>query len=56
LDSNNVPYDEIDVAKDKAARDEMIAKSGSLAVPVIMVDGDVMLGFDEAELKQKLAL
>ena len=56
MDSNNVPYDEIDVAKDKAARDEMIAKSGSLAVPVITVDSDVMLGFDEAELKQKLAL
>jgi glutaredoxin-like YruB-family protein len=56
FDSKGIPYEDIDVAGNKAARDEMIAKSGSLSVPVIEVDGDVILGFHEAELKEKLGL
>jgi len=51
-----MPYQDINVAKDRTARDEMIAKSGSLSVPVIEVDGEVLLGFNEAELREKLAL
>ncbi len=56
LDANNIPYQDLDVAEDKAARDEMINKSGQMSVPVIEINGDLVVGFDEAQLKEKLGL
>ena len=56
LDDNKVPYQSLDVAADKAARDEMIAKTGQLSVPVIDIDGELSVGFDEKWLKGKLKL
>ena len=56
LDANNIPYQDLNVAEDKAAREEMISKSGALAVPVIEIDGEILVGFDEAWLKEKLEL
>lgn len=56
LDDNKVSYQNLDVASDKAARDEMITKSGQMGVPVIDIDGETTLGFDEKWLRQKLNL
>ena len=56
LDENKIPYQDIDVAGDKAARDEMVGKTGQLGVPVIDIDGDIQVGFDEKWLRQKLNL
>jgi len=56
LDANNIPYQELNVAEDKAAREEMISKSGAMAVPVIEIDGEILVGFNEAQLKEKLGL
>jgi glutaredoxin len=56
LESNNVPYKELNVAEDKVARDEMIRKSGRMVVPIIEIDGEVFIGFNQAELKKKLGL
>lgn len=49
-------YEEKNVALDAIARDEMIQKSGQLGVPVIDVDGKIIIGFDQTELKQALDL
>jgi len=56
LDSNKVPYKEVDVAQDKAGREEMVRKSGRMVVPVIEIDGQIVVGFDQAKLKEKLGL
>ena len=56
LDDHKVSYQSIDVASDKAGRDEMVSKTGQLAVPVVEVDGEVTVGFDENWIKQKLNL
>jgi len=56
LDSNNIPYQDFNVAEDKAARDEMMRKSDTMSVPVIEVDGEILVGFDEAKLKKMLGL
>jgi glutaredoxin len=56
LDANNIPYQDLNVAEDKAAREEMISKSGAMAVPVIEIDGEILVGFNEAQLKEKLGL
>ena len=54
--ANNVQYEELDVAKDINARNEMIQKSGQMGVPVIEIDGKIVIGFDEPELRKALKL
>jgi glutaredoxin-like YruB-family protein len=56
LDENKIPYQNFDVASDKAARDDMISKTGQLGVPVVDIDGEVAVGFNENWLRQKLNL
>ena len=51
-----MPFQELNVAVDKAARDEMVTKAGRLAVPVVEIDGEVMVGYNENWMKQKLGL
>jgi len=47
---NNVSYEEFNVASDMKAREEMMQKSHQLGVPVIDVDGQVIVGFDRDTL------
>jgi glutaredoxin-like YruB-family protein len=56
LDDNGIKYQEFNVVEDKAAREEMKNKCGSLAVPTICFDGEVLVGFNEAQLREKLGL
>jgi glutaredoxin 3 len=53
---NNVKFEEKDVTKDSEAMNELMQKSSSGSVPVIDVDGEIIVGFDEAKLKEKLGL
>lgn len=48
-------FDEIDVLKDGAAFDEMIAVSGQSLAPTLMVGDAVLADFDVSELKVFLA-
>jgi len=54
FDENHVAYEEKDVASDLAARQEMIQKSHQMGVPVIDVGGELVLGFNEPVLREKL--
>ncbi|MAG52404.1 MAG: NrdH-redoxin [Nanoarchaeota archaeon] len=51
---HNIKYTEKDVTKDQAALNDMMQKSGSTSVPVIDVDGEIIVGFDEGKLKKAL--
>jgi len=53
---NNVQYEERDVVQDTAARDEMITKSGQMGVPVVDIDGKIIVGFDQSRLKETLGI
>ena len=53
---NNVAYTEFDVASDQAKRQEMIEMTGQMGVPVIRIDNDVIVGFDEDKIKELLAV
>ena len=53
---NNIFYEEKDVSVDEKAREEMVAKSGQLGVPVIDIDGKIVVGFDESAIKELLKL
>lgn len=56
LDDNGIKYREFNVVEDKAARDETARKCQSLGVPTICFDNEVLVGFNEAELREKLGL
>ncbi|MBA7612849.1 Glutaredoxin 3 [subsurface metagenome] len=56
LEDNGIEYKDFNVAEDSAAREEMINKCKQLAVPTICIDGEVIVGFNEAQLKEKLGL
>lgn len=51
---NNVQYEEKDVSTDRATADEMIQKSNQMGVPVIDIDGKILVGFDKEGLSQLL--
>lgn len=53
---HNVTYEEKDVSQDAAARDEMIAKSNQMAVPVIDVAGELVVGFDKPRLSKLIGI
>ena len=54
--ANNVAYTEYDVATDQERRKEMVEKSGQLGVPVIIIDGDLTVGFDKPKIAKLLGL
>jgi glutaredoxin-like YruB-family protein len=56
LDDNGIKYQEFNIVENKAAREEMKNKCNSLAVPTICIDNEVLVGFDEWQLKEKLGL
>ena len=56
LEDNGIKYQDFNVAEDKTAREEMITKSHQLAVPTILINGEVIVGFNETLLKEKLGL
>ena len=44
------------MAEDKAARDEMISLTDQRSVPVIVIDGQVIIGFDQDKIEAALNL
>ena len=53
---HNIPYIEHDVLVDVLKRQEMVSKSGQLGVPVIIIDGEIMVGFDRDKITKLLEL
>ncbi|MBN1194076.1 MAG: FAD-dependent oxidoreductase [Methanomicrobiaceae archaeon] len=52
LEKHNVPYDETDVGDDQDAAREMVELTGQYAVPVTVVDEEVVIGFDAKRLNE----
>lgn len=56
LNENNIAYESYDVSSDQQAAEEMINKSGQMGVPVIDIDGEIIVGFDQDRIKQVLGI
>lgn len=56
LKEKGIEYTDYNVAEDADKRQEMIDKSGQMGVPVIYVDDEMMVGFDEAKLSTALGI
>ncbi|AUS95541.1 NrdH-redoxin [Clostridium thermosuccinogenes] len=54
LKSKNIEFDDIDVSRDREAAVEMIQKSGQRGVPVIDIDGNIIVGFNQAAIDKFL--
>ena len=53
---NSIAYTEHDVASDVEKRKEMVEKSGQMGVPVILIDDNLIVGFDKPKIAQLLGL
>ncbi len=52
----NISFEEYNVASDAEKRKEMLQKTGQMSVPVIEIDGSVIIGFDKQVVAKKMGL
>jgi len=55
LSRKEIPYVDYNVAQDREKAKEMIQKSGQMAVPVITIDNEVVVGFNQTLLDKLLS-
>jgi len=55
LRKNGVQFEDINVGADKEGAKEMIEKSGQFGVPVIDIEGTIIVGFDRDRIQSALA-
>lgn len=56
LQQKGIAFENIDVSSSEARLQEMVELSGQMGVPVIMIDNDVIVGFDKSRIDAKLGL
>ena len=56
LKENNVDFQDVDVSGNQQAADEMVQKTGQMGVPVLDIDGKIIVGFDKEKIKSALSL
>lgn len=56
LKSKNVEFENVNVSEDPKAREELIEKTKQLAVPVLDINGTIVLGFDKPAIDKALGL
>ena len=55
LTEQDVEFKNVDVGEDPEAANEMVKKSGQMGVPVVEVNGEIIVGWNKAELEDALA-
>lgn len=50
LKSKNISFEEINVAEDMDGREEMLKKSKQMGVPVLDINGTIIVGFDKTAI------
>ncbi|MBU4140946.1 MAG: glutaredoxin family protein [Candidatus Omnitrophica bacterium] len=56
LKENNIEFENIDVSANQEAAQEMTEKSGQMGVPVLDINGEIVVGFDKDKISQLLGL
>lgn len=54
LKENNFDFEDIDVSQDQTSLNEMIEKSGQTGVPIVDIDGQIIIGFDKEKIVKLL--
>ena len=55
LKEQNISFEDYDVSNDRSRADEMVEKSGQMGVPVIDIDGLIVVGFDKDAIGKALS-
>ncbi len=53
---NNIEYQEIDVSKDEKELEKMVSISGQMGVPVVDIEGNIVIGFDKEKIDELLKI
>jgi len=56
LKENKIEFEDVNVQQDQSRAKEMIEKSGQQGVPVIDIDGKIIVGFDKEKIKELLEI
>jgi glutaredoxin-like YruB-family protein len=56
LKDNSIAFEDIDVSENHDKAQEMIKKSGQMGVPVLEIDGQIIVGFDKEKIKETLGI
>jgi glutaredoxin 3 len=56
LSANNVKFEERDIEAKNEWAEEAVAKSGQTGIPILDIDGHVVIGFDEPAIRELLGL
>ena len=56
LNEKKVPFENVDVGANREAAIEMRDKSGQMGVPVLDIEGKIIVGFDKAAISKELGL
>ena len=56
LKKNNIKFKDINISEDEKARNKIIEKSGQIGVPIIEIDNEIIVGFDESKIRKILKL
>ena len=56
LRQKNVQFRDVDVSQDMQAARDMVRRSGQQGVPVIDIDGKIVVGFNRAKIDQLLGI
>lgn len=56
LKDNNIAFEDFDVSTNQVAAEEMVRASAQMGVPVLDIDGEIIIGFDKERIKQVLGL
>jgi glutaredoxin 3 len=56
LKKNNIQFENIDVGINRQASQEMMDRSGQMGVPVLDIDGQIIVGFDKDAISKALGI
>lgn len=56
LKDRKIEFEDIDVSKDREKLEEMVKKSGQMGVPVVDIDGEIVIGFDKEKISSLLGI
>lgn len=56
LKDNNINFEDVDVSVNETEAEQMVEKSGQMGVPVLDIDGEIIIGFDKEKIKEALGL
>lgn len=55
LTEKGIAFEDVNVAADQQRAEEMVKKSGQMGVPVIDINGEIIIGFDQGAIEAALA-